>query len=227
MSLELSRDELIPLIVFLTVLLGLVAIAVVDEDEGRYKGSSVDADCAWWGELRLSAHSRLVLPPDAFIRKPPVGSKFSAKSLTNKGRIIYTKARRMLYKSKDACDEGFNDEVDTEKIPAELIPLLCFVNTKSGGKYGTFAMKELKSLLNPVQVIDLQKSDPMCALTAFSKLPSFRVLVCGGDGTVRWIFNCIEQLPHELRPPVAILPLGTGNDLARYYLSDVLLYSPV
>ncbi|CAM9245241.1 unnamed protein product [Ectocarpus fasciculatus] len=129
--------------------------------------------------------------------------------------MIYNKARRMIYNNNREPNTLFNGDISVDNIPAEHIPLLCFVNTKSGGRYGVFAIKELRSLLNPVQVVDLQKSDPLAALQAFSRVPSFRVLVCGGDGSVRWILNCIEQLPRELRPPVAILPLGTGNDLAR------------
>lgn len=101
-------------------------------------------------------------------------------------------------------------------LPQDARPLLVFINTKSGAQNGPALRRRLNMLLNPVQVFELgQSQGPEAGLDLFSTLQYFRVLVCGGDGTVAWVLDAIERHNFESPPPVAVLPLGTGNDLSR------------
>ncbi|THG10109.1 hypothetical protein TEA_021679 [Camellia sinensis var. sinensis] len=56
-----------------------------------------------------------------------------------------------------------------------------------------------------------------CAKETREKL---RVVVAGGDGTVGWVLGSLGELHKQGRepvPPIAIIPLGTGNDLSRSF----------
>mmetsp|Transcript_168758 Transcript_168758/g.324533 ORF Transcript_168758/g.324533 Transcript_168758/m.324533 type:complete len:565 (-) Transcript_168758:107-1801(-) len=104
----------------------------------------------------------------------------------------------------------------TDERIAKHRPLLVFVNSKSGGGRGAQVLEDLRLLLHYVQVIDFRLEGLEPTLRWWSKTSlRYRVLVCGGDGTVGAVLGCLEKLQVEYVPPVAIMPLGTGNDLSR------------
>ena len=44
----------------------------------------------------------------------------------------------------------------------------------------------------------------------------FRVIICGGDGTIPWVLSEIMKREIDLKEVVfGIIPIGTGNDFSR------------
>ncbi|EFN52167.1 hypothetical protein CHLNCDRAFT_139349 [Chlorella variabilis] len=109
-------------------------------------------------------------------------------------------------------------------------PLIVFINAKSGGHVGPRLLTVLFRSLGQAQVFDLAESRPGPVLRAiWDNLlaredqgdvlaghirRNLRILAAGGDGTVTWILKTVRELGLEPAPAVAIMPLGTGNDLS-------------
>ncbi|KAI0225543.1 Diacylglycerol kinase delta, partial [Lamellibrachia satsuma] len=78
--------------------------------------------------------------------------------------------------------------------PPGTSALLVFVNSKSGDNRGIKMLRKFKQLLNPAQVFDLMNGGPKVGLRLFQTFESFRVIVAGGDGSIGWVLNEIDQL---------------------------------
>ncbi|XP_066993372.2 diacylglycerol kinase theta isoform X6 [Anabrus simplex] len=108
--------------------------------------------------------------------------------------------------------------IEPSAVPAGVQPLLVFVNVKSGGCQGLELISSFRKLLNPYQVFDLDNGGPLPGLYVFRHIKNYKILVCGGDGTIGWVLQCLDNVGQDSEcssPACAIVPLGTGNDLAR------------
>ncbi|KAG2277695.1 hypothetical protein Bca4012_041974 [Brassica carinata] len=106
-------------------------------------------------------------------------------------------------------------------------PVLVFVNSKSGGQLGGELLLTYRSLLNEKQVFDLGVETPDKVLRRIylnlEKLKEddlarhirdkLKIIVAGGDGTAGWLLGVVCDLKLSHPPPVATVPLGTGNNL--------------
>ncbi|XP_027043069.1 diacylglycerol kinase beta-like isoform X1 [Pocillopora damicornis] len=153
-------------------------------------------------ECNLGEHRELILPPVCI---SPAGGL----------------DRKRDNSTPEAHRKRANSYVNFEGIPMQISPLrgthplAVFINPKSGGRQGARLLHKFQYLLNPRQVFNLGDGGPTPGLKFFQSVPDFRVLCCGGDGTVGWVLATIDKLQMKKPPPVAVLPLGTGNDLAR------------
>jgi hypothetical protein len=82
-----------------------------------------------------------------------------------------------------------------------------------GVRYYGVERTEIRVSQSAIAVID---NSFYFRLEMFRKVVTqLRLLVCGGDGTVGWVLATLDQLNWATYPPMALLPLGTGNDLSR------------
>ncbi|OHT08027.1 hypothetical protein TRFO_23659 [Tritrichomonas foetus] len=97
-------------------------------------------------------------------------------------------------------------------------PILLFVNPASGGGLGL----ELMSILSDVKnlfIVQLPAEQDTWYLK-YSNIvnnPNLRAVVAGGDGSVNWVVKMLSTVynENEFRPPLAVIPFGTGNDMSR------------
>ena len=123
----------------------------------------------------------------------------NSKSGGQKGTLVHTALSGILW-------NGRHDEAPLPpEYPLKKGPWPPFTKEKYHGK-----------------VIDLATMhDPAGAIREkLAVFPTLRLLVCGGDGTICWVLDAVSSLEiaePEDTPAIAVMPLGTGNDLSRTY----------
>uniref|UniRef100_A0A6Q2ZQ14 Diacylglycerol kinase n=1 Tax=Esox lucius TaxID=8010 RepID=A0A6Q2ZQ14_ESOLU len=145
----------------------------------------------------LGAHASVIVPPTWIfrVRKPQTSLKSSKKK----------KRTSLKGKPSKKVEEGRWKPFIVKPVPSQLMkPLLVFVNPKSGGNQGAKVIQSFMWYLNPRQVNGIHKP---------YRLPL--TIICAIQLQVGWILSVLDQLQLNPAPAVAVLPLGTGNDLAR------------
>ncbi|KAL1217506.1 Diacylglycerol kinase 4 [Cardamine amara subsp. amara] len=155
-------------------------------------------------------------------------------------RVMLPKYLRLAIRDsilrKDDSSSSVAPPLDNNNYLTPEVPLIVFVNPKSGGRQGPLIKERLQNLISEEQVFDLTEVKPHvfiryglgCLETLASQGDEYakdirekmRIVVAGGDGTVGWVLGCLGELNLQNRlpvPPVSIMPLGTGNDLSRSF----------
>ncbi|CAF4509368.1 unnamed protein product, partial [Rotaria sp. Silwood2] len=112
-------------------------------------------------------------------------------------------------KPEESCVEGSIELFQINSL-SNTDPLLVFINPKADSKEGEQIMRKFQFLLNPCQVFNLAKTEPMPGLQFFKDLKDF----------LDWVLDVMDRVLLRRRTLVTVLPLGTENDLARCLALD-------
>lgn len=176
-------------------------------------------------------------------KSPDALTRTDSNKMRRSGSILHlsNKQKRSWWRRALAPRQLQWSEWAIDILPPHCRPTLVFVNVKSGPQVGEALYRRFLRVLHPLQVVCLPRDSPEPALRLFAFIPGVRILCVGGDGTAGWIMSTLdilaeekeekrrkkdaeeriegesafEDVPQWTPPPVAILPLGTGNDLAR------------
>uniref|UniRef100_A0A8B9NP42 Diacylglycerol kinase n=1 Tax=Accipiter nisus TaxID=211598 RepID=A0A8B9NP42_9AVES len=153
----------------------------------------------------LGAHAAVIVPPTWIIKvkKPQNSLKTSTR------RKKRTSFKRKASKRGNEDNKGRPFVIKPISSPL-MKPLLVFVNPKSGGNQVRTSSGSKSQTLTAVFLqmsLALGQSDRKNSVT---KLESSEEVLAVG-----WILSILDELQLSPPPPVAVLPLGTGNDLAR------------
>ncbi|RNA03178.1 diacylglycerol kinase epsilon isoform X1 [Brachionus plicatilis] len=133
--------------------------------------------------------------------------------------------------SMSVKDYKINRDILSASDCLEWTPIFVFANSTSGSADASLIMPHFNRILNPLQVVEMTKDNIENSIKWMhdhSDLIEFKILVCGGDGSIGWILDGLSAYEFKkFKPAVGILPLGTGNDLSRTlnwgqgYIGDV------
>ncbi|PAV56974.1 hypothetical protein WR25_19636 [Diploscapter pachys] len=112
-------------------------------------------------------------------------------------RVVHTK-----------CRPSFPEECDLGELAQSVIPPYCVLSRKPGNRNQRMISGSSRIDNIAREVRALVSFDDHC-----EQQINVRILIAGGDGTICSTLDVVDSLGHK--GPVAVLPLGTGNDLSR------------
>lgn len=194
--------------------------------------------CSWCGDAyhigcfsdklrdepcHLGPLRNMIIPPSWIIKLPKIETEQDGEGSSSRGssRGSFERRRKKTSRRRSKRNSSLTDDRASKYFTVKPLasshnkPVIVFINPKSGGNEGAKIMRVFQWFLNPRQVFDLTQGGPKFGLQLYRNCPNLRILACGGDGTAGWILSVLDQMEFKPFPPVAVLPLGTGNDLSR------------